>query len=684
MSRFKQQCAVLFGMCVAQLGLAYHYPIYRSIKSTAYYPKAASKPLNNEHHAIDVNAEQTPYQFVINPLNVNQLKAWPFVFKNQGTQTIKNVSITAPNHLITNIDYGCAKQLQPGKTCHITLQFNLETIKHMTKQQIVFPITLTYKQGQHTYHQTHNVLLIKTRLKHFYHMPMHEYAEKHGIASNFLISLFLDKNNHLLVGSDSGLSMGDDQNKDFKLYNNIKHLDDDITAITKDPTGTIFVGTNHGLSISYDDGLSFIHKTSNNGLSGNRIRALYWKNHCLYIGTNFGLSISCDDGHTFKSRTLDNGLGSLTVNQIAADRLGHLWVATDNGLAVSNNNGIDFRNVTVNYGLGDNAVNGIAIDNDNHIYAATENGLSVSVDDGRTFKNYTTQQGLLSNRILSVLVDPDNKVYVGTDCGLSVMRHGVNTFYSEVHGCKANQAVNDMVIDYANHKLYMATHGHGLGERNLNTQATHFIETNAVADSFVNQFIMANNQLLIGTDVGLSISNDRGQTFKLWQPKEDGSNILSIINDHNKQYIGTTHGLYVLQDQRQVAHLFKDYQINSIALDTLKHQLMVGTPQGLLVSHDQGVHYIQHTVDDGLLEDNVTKLLIDPIKQILYVVTNHGLSYSLDDGQTFHAIHFNHILNYPMVSSFAITIRCYLCWYKSWFISRLLDEWPITLAYKNN
>jgi ligand-binding sensor domain-containing protein len=642
MSGFKQLLAGMLCLLWITSAQAFHYSIYKPVVSTAFEP-VEKEGVEEGHPGFMslVDKAQMPSLLL---MKGQASKSFQITLHNTHLMPVEAIQMHVPRGLPISLQSEDCSQhyLLPTTSCQFKWVYK---VTKTNEQRRIIPLTLQYKYKGHTINEHLKMLAVLMPSKTFYKAPIQEYPTAEGIGSDYIKTLYIDHNGELFIGSDGGLSEGVVHNHYFKNLTSLNGLvENDITAILKDPSGTLYVGTDGGgLAISNDGGLTFTSKTTQDGLAGNYIRALYWKDHRLYIGTNHGLSISNNQAKSFVNHD-NTHINGVMINQIKADHRGHLFIATDDGLAESDNEGDSFYQLTTNNGLGDNAVNGIAIDKNNCIYAATEHGLSVSDNDGNSFNNYTKQNGLLSNRILSIAVSPaDQTVYVGTDHGLNIKNKQAMTFVAQSDNRSIDfDPVNAIEVSPDRSIVYLALGGDGLGIlNNIDNQMSH-IKTNLVADNLLSGLWVQNHQVDIATASGLSESLDGGKTFYTWKPKQGDASVNAFYEGvDGSEYIGTTHGLYVRKQHGDKVLLLPNYQINSIVQMNNEGQLLVGTDRGILISQDHGKHFVQHTMDDGLGSDRVHQVAYDPMNHMIYVATQHGLSISSDGEHRFS----NHRLN---------------------------------------
>ena len=232
----------------------------------------------------------------------------------------------------------------------------------------------------------------------------------------------------------------------WKTYTNLDGLASSIvTAIHRDPDGTLWLGTVGG--VSRYDGKEFKTFTQKDGLVDNRVLAINQDSDgVMWFGTWNGLSRY--DGKEFRTFTQKDGLADNYAFAIHSDPDGTLWVG---GGGVSrydfdtpsagfdtqatqpkpqSKDGNQFLNFTTKDGLTDNNVRAIYSDKDGVMWFGTGIGSAlvgrgVSRYDGKTFVNCTRSpatsatDGLADNSVLAIYRDPDGVIWFGTWGGLS-------------------------------------------------------------------------------------------------------------------------------------------------------------------------------------------------------------------------------------------------------------------------
>jgi ligand-binding sensor domain-containing protein/signal transduction histidine kinase len=284
------------------------------------------------------------------------------------------------------------------------------------------------------------------------------FTETHGLPSNHVQALLVDRQNTLWVGTERGLVRVSDSkvlpfsategqadlsihalcqagdniwgagNTNVALRWNGQQLtrlalpssenSSGVTVLLGASDGTLWIGTNNGLLCRLPHGEVWF--TEAEGLVNDHILSLMRSSDgTVWVGTKGGIG-------RIKDQELENygtkdGLSQNAVHALCEDREGHLWVGTKHGL----NEFVDRRTIpfTVNEGLPSNDVGPVIQDRTGKIWIGMmRDGLTSF--DGKNWESRTVSNGLASNNILSLANDPHDGLWIGTDQGINLLREG--------------------------------------------------------------------------------------------------------------------------------------------------------------------------------------------------------------------------------------------------------------------
>lgn len=155
--------------------------------------------------------------------------------------------------------------------------------------------------------------------------------DKENLRNNKVVnSLFQDDSNTYWIGTIGGgvFKYKDSLIQNYTTENGL--INNRIYHISQRKNGDILVGSQEGLSIINDD--TVVNITSTSGLSTGAIRALYEdENNVLWIGS-YGGGLTRIENDQLTSYKVSNGLAENVVSRITEDKKGNLWMMGNFGL----------------------------------------------------------------------------------------------------------------------------------------------------------------------------------------------------------------------------------------------------------------------------------------------------------------------------------------------------------------
>jgi diguanylate cyclase (GGDEF)-like protein len=236
----------------------------------------------------------------------------------------------------------------------------------------------------------------------------------HGIADNFVYTLFVDRQGTLWLGASGGLLRYDGGGHFTRWLEADGWPATSARAIAEDRAGTLWVGMgNDGTSgakglVQFRDGVRAVLKTKD-GLSSDVVsHTAFDRNGRAWIATSHGLDLM-SGGKVVRTYTAADGLAGDVVRVVLVDREGAVWAGTDNGLCVLH----DARFETVR-GLSDNHILRLLQDRDGVLWIATMRGLNRLVA-GRI--ETAPLPGLANDQIFALFEDREGSLWIGTHAG---------------------------------------------------------------------------------------------------------------------------------------------------------------------------------------------------------------------------------------------------------------------------
>jgi signal transduction histidine kinase/ligand-binding sensor domain-containing protein len=232
-----------------------------------------------------------------------------------------------------------------------------------------------------------------------------------GLSSDYILSLCLDNEGDLWVGTDSG---GIDRVKP-KLFNTVPGLHSkDVRSVAQDASGGIWAAfTASGLSYwnsnrVHDFGI---------GRTLDASTVLVDRQQNVWAGT-FSEGLFELGSHEFVSVPAVGIFGSETdahrpeILALFESSDGTLWAGSQNGLGRWD--GQHWKLFTADNGLSGNAISAIAEDSRSNLWIGTENS-GLNFYDGRKFISYrASENGLPGDDVSCLYLDSDGVLWVGT------------------------------------------------------------------------------------------------------------------------------------------------------------------------------------------------------------------------------------------------------------------------------
>jgi len=178
------------------------------------------------------------------------------------------------------------------------------------------------------------------------------YNKSKGLNNDSILSIDLDSQGNVWIGMDGGgVDKFDPVTETFKHYE--KNLISNwVTHIMVDSNDHVWVGTETGLTKINPKNDTFIHYS---GLSNGFINTSYEdSNGTIWIGTNDGLNKLNSTNNSFTVYRTKNGLPSNNIIEIIEDNHGNLWFTTSKGISKFNLKTEKFRNYDRYDGLQNN------------------------------------------------------------------------------------------------------------------------------------------------------------------------------------------------------------------------------------------------------------------------------------------------------------------------------------------
>ena len=373
------------------------------------------------------------------------------------------------------------------------------------------------------------------------------YSPKNGLSHHTVTNIMQDTSGNIWVSTINGLNKFD--GKKFTIYTVDDGLpDNSITDLLTDAYGNLWIATMGGLC-KYD-GTSF---QNSNELKGVRVSCLL-KAHDNAVLVGAGKTIYTINTAT-NSKADESFVKYVTNEEVTAlseDDSNHIWMGTSSGIYKFGKAQEKIQ------GLTDKYVKTICKDADNNIWAGTPTGLYRYDKTFNSFKEIVVSKELNAKIIESLYSDYEGNFWIGTYNGLYKYKGERFLQYSEKEGLN-NTFIFQILRDQDDH-LFVGTSGGGfyklIGDKFIN-----ITKKDGLAGNVVNTAVLDNKKLFIGTNGGLSISNDNA--FKNFSRKDDlkSDSVSAILKNNDGTFWIGGHNCITLFDGNK----FKNFPINTVS-----------------------------------------------------------------------------------------------------------------------
>jgi ligand-binding sensor domain-containing protein/HPt (histidine-containing phosphotransfer) domain-containing protein len=406
----------------------------------------------------------------------------------------------------------------------------------------------------------------------------HNPKNNKSLSSNLILSLCVDKNGGIWIGTENGgldffkknrrtfIHFQNDQNDPNSLNNN------SIYSVYQDKIGDLWIGTYAGgVNIINQEKQAFKHfknlPGNPNSLSSNSV----WEFHedrqgKIWIATDGGGLNKFDPktGNFEYYNSKNSNLKSDAVLTVFVDSQNDVWIGTwAGGISLFNRKKKSFHTFTSeNSDLSNNNIFDIVEDRNGNLWIATQEGLNKFNKKDKSFVTYTVGNSDLISKFVEILkVDRYNNILIGTVDGFIVFNPEEETFINYTYDPENLNSISNnfitSIFEENDSSLWIST-SNGLNKLNRKTnKITHYFQ----ADGLLNDLIFGiekDNQgyLWISTNEGISRFNPKTETFKNFT-KEDGLQGKTFIKKshyksrNRKIYFGGVNGFNVF-DPRDV------------------------------------------------------------------------------------------------------------------------------------
>ena len=482
----------------------------------------------------------------------------------------------------------------------------------------------------------------------FLNDKFYKLTKLNGLISDFLTTLFIDKDFSIWTGTASnGMNILKkqsettsstslkstafiDKNGPFVNYKLVKMTlpDNQVNAVLFSKKGYLWVGTKNGLQRF--DGEQFIRfeNYGNTGAdeNGNENVSELFEDHTgkLWIGTSGG-GLYFAGRESITSYDLGKNNPFRVVSSLTETSDSSIWIGSlTEGICSIKNDSLSF--ITVENGLPSNSIRSLFTSKNGTTYIGTTNGLYFFRNDRSVF---TEIKGLSSPDIWTITEDKNGDIYVGTSDGLNIIKTGKIEILKEKDGIADNH-IRKISVDNENN-IWVATKNGGINLINNSGIFTYNTKNGLSSDLTTSLSTDSNQNIWIGT-YGEGINRLNRTVFSAFSSANGLSSALTstVISDlkDGSLWIGTFgSGLNHVKEGSITTYSRK----NGLSDDyvTVLHQdkagrIWIGTQNGLnLLSENKLTVYDSNS---GLSGNEISSIAESSQGNIYIGTENNGLN----------------------------------------------------------
>jgi signal transduction histidine kinase/ligand-binding sensor domain-containing protein/ActR/RegA family two-component response regulator len=473
-------------------------------------------------------------------------------------------------------------------------------------------------------------------------------SETGSKGKNIIRDLFVDQNNRLFALGNENLFLFDKKTNVFKMVNrvddpNIKY---EVKSIIEAENGTIWCAVIDGLlSIIPGDTLfNFIELKPgstpgyNKGVDG----ILEAKDNKLWLSTLSGLALFDPDSGLLETDLLPLEFRTQRLFTFAKTKNGNLLLAfRNNGLGIyqSKYNFQHFEhNDEIFNSLHNNNVFCIREDQFGNIWLGTEGGISKISTDQSGFQLLQNRRGLdqRANNVTRIHEDQAGTIWMNTELGIYTKSKKEDLGHLiQINPEISTDAQASFIYEDAKESIWIAIINHGIWKKEKS--ASKFKEVpiaKELKNKIVYKIIGDNNDkniLWLGTTVGLYKLNSETFEFDLFQPlnqlselKTDRVIVFAEFGDEIWLYYTYYNSIGRFDKKTEKFEIIrppasKQYMLEGVFRDMIVSddgKVWIATNFGLTQYDIKENTFKIFTKEDGLLDNDLTSLLIDDKNQV--------------------------------------------------------------------
>ncbi len=379
-----------------------------------------------------------------------------------------------------------------------------------------------------------------------------------GLKDSFITSLFSNDEGIYAVSLEGGIHFSNDDGNNWTQINNgLSELE--ILSLTGSQT-RIFAGTNSGVFMSASN--SNLWAPVNLGINCVSVNSIQFSGTTYFLGSNYGV-FKLSDANWVQ---INNGISNKTVRNLAV--IGEkIFVGINNGLYSSSNNGTEW--IKIKNGIAETDITHLKVYENNLFVVASAKELYKSTDLGTSWVKLNFDSINADEYILDLIVNMGNivvstysqKLFLSNDDGVS---------WTVVN----NNIPKDLIFTFvSNAERIIGISKTGFIFTSTNNGTDWKFDLGTPGSNLLNRIIprsliISNNNLFLGSDNGLYISEDYGQS---WIPIGlNNKIILSLFVKGDYLFAGTEdYGIW----KRSISEILTDIDYDKDNITTSFHLL---------------------------------------------------------------------------------------------------------------
>ena len=453
-------------------------------------------------------------------------------------------------------------------------------------------------------------------------------GEPNSLADNLIRSLFIDKNNNMLVGTNTGISLYNKNSDQFINFNQdtascLYNFTFQANDITTDNKANIWIASNVGLvkfNRADNNYKLFTHDSSNpESISNTFCTALHIDSYNrLWISTQQGLNVYDAKNQSFTKVNIGiNGedFSGYRFLDMAEDQNKNLWVNSEDGLfriKLTGNSEEKLQHFSPNpddpNSISGNMLSEIYVDRENNLWVGAENnGLYQFNRSNQNFNtvisNGRSVQNLQDISVNAIFQDNAGNLWIGTYghgvLTVSKNSYAISLFQDIVAENKTytSTLVNAFLEDSFGN-IWIGTDGNGIFRFDKANQKfkNYSTENSGIGNDYILSMIEDENKnlWLASWDGGLIRFNPKNETFKSFTTENSdihGNKIYTVAKDkNNKIWLGSHYGGLILFEPSEnkftsinrISNDLGENTVNVVKPDS-RGNLYVGTTKGLII-----------------------------------------------------------------------------------------------------